>query len=78
MTAPTSVTVASSIGLRLRYLAQTIHDLGPNPLFQMMCEMSGSSAAMDKFERYGRLSLCIDLIEANGGRDLPPNIWVVK
>jgi hypothetical protein len=74
----TSLTIASSISLRLRYLAQTIHDLGPNPLFQMMCELSGSSEAMDRFERYGRLSLCIDLLEANGGRDLPPVVRLVK
>jgi hypothetical protein len=67
----TSATIASSIGLRLRYLAQCIHDLGPNPLYQMMCELSTSSAAMDRFERYGRLALCADLIEANGGRNLP-------
>jgi hypothetical protein len=75
---PTSATVASSIALRLRCLAQRIHDLGPNPLYQLMCELSTSSAAMAGFERYGRLSLCADLIEANGGTELPPSIWVVK
>ena len=78
MTAPTSLTIASSIALRLRYLAQSIHDLGPNPLYQMMCELNTSSAAMDRFERYGRLSLCADLIEANGGGALPPVIRIVK
>jgi hypothetical protein len=75
---PTSVTIASSIALRLRRLAQRIHDTGPNPLFQMMCEMSGSSTAMSAFERYGALSLYSDLIEAHGGRDLPPPVVRIK
>jgi hypothetical protein len=74
----TSATIASSISLRLRYLAKTIHDLGPNPLYQMMCELSGSSDAMDRFERYGSLALYADFIELNGGRDLPPSIVRIK
>jgi hypothetical protein len=76
MSAPTSLTIASSIALRLRCLAQRIHKLGPNPLFQMMCELSGSSDAMNKFERYGALSLYSDLIETYG-RDLPPPVRLV-
>jgi hypothetical protein len=78
MTTPTSVTIASSISLRLRCLAQRIHNLGPNPLFQMICELSASSAAMSAFERYGALSLYSDLIEICGGRDLPSSIRIVK
>jgi hypothetical protein len=78
MTAPTSLTIASSIALRLRCLAQRIHDLGPNSLFQMMAELSGSSDAMDKFERYGGLALYRDFLDAHGGRDLPPVIRIVK
>jgi hypothetical protein len=76
--APTSVTIASSIALRLRNLAQRIHDLGPNPLFQIMCEMSGSSAALDKFEQYGALTRHRDLIRAYSGDTLPPIIQIVK
>lgn len=78
MSAPTSLTIASSIALRLRCLAQRIHDLGPNPLYQMMAELSGSSAAMDKFERYGSLALHADLIHAYGGTELPPTLTRVK
>jgi hypothetical protein len=78
MSAATSLTIASSIALRLRCLAQRIHDLGPNPLFQMMCELSESSAAMNKFERYGGLALYRDFLDAHGGRDLPPVIRIVK
>jgi hypothetical protein len=76
----TAATVASSTALRLRCLAQRIHDLGPNPLFQMMCELSGSSVAMNCFERYGgALAAHGDLVAALGGLDLPPpRLWVVK
>ena len=52
--------------------------LGPNPLFQMMCELSGSSAATDCFERYGALTLYADMLEAFGGRDLPPAVRRIK
>jgi hypothetical protein len=75
---PTSTTIASSTAQRLRCLAGRIHQLGPNPLFQLMAELSGSSAAMDRFEAYGALILLSDFIKANGGRDLPPNLRVVK
>jgi hypothetical protein len=74
----TSATIASSVALRLRCVAQRIHDLGPNPLFQMMAELSGSSAAMDKFERYGGLALYRDFLDAHGGRDLPPLLHLIK
>lgn len=78
MTIPTSVTIESSIALRLRCLAQRIHDAGPNSLFQMMAELSGSSYAMDRFERYGSLALYADLLEAFGGRELRPLLHCVK
>jgi hypothetical protein len=75
----TSVTIESSIALRLRCLAQRIYDLGPYPLFQLFCELSGSSIALDRFEAYGSVALRHgDLIEALGGRELPPAIQIVK
>lgn len=74
----TSVTIELSIALRLRCLTQRIHDLGPNPLFQMLCEMSTAAGAMDRFERYGALALYADFIEALGGRELPPAIHLIK
>jgi hypothetical protein len=79
VTTPTAATVASSTSLRLRCLAQRIHDLGAYPLFQMMAELSESSTAMDAFERYGgALAAHGDLIRAFGGRDLPPILWRIK
>jgi hypothetical protein len=44
----------------------------------MMCEFSTSTAAMDRFERYGALGLHADFLAANGGTDLPPAVWRVK
>jgi hypothetical protein len=52
-----TATVASSTALRLRCLAQCIHALGPRPLFELMCELVGSSIAMDRFERIGAATL---------------------
>lgn len=72
----TSATLASSIALRLRHLAARVHALGPNPLFQMMCELSGSSAALARFEAYAALDA--DFIRAHGADKLPPNIRIVK
>jgi hypothetical protein len=72
---PTSTTIASSIALRLRYLAGRIHRLGPNPLFQLMAELSNSSAAMDRFAVYAALDA--EFIRARAG-DALPTMWVVK
>lgn len=72
----TSATLASSIALRLRHLAARVHALGPNPLFQMMCELSGSSAALARFEAYAALDA--DFIRSHGADKLPPNIRIVK
>lgn len=66
---PNSVTIASSISTRLRYVAGRIHALGPRPLFELLCEMSGSSAALDRFETYAALD--IDTPDRFGGHDLP-------
>jgi hypothetical protein len=76
--AVTSVTIASSISLRLRVLAQRISDLGARPLHEAMCEVVGGADPMTTFERHAALNVHIDLIRAYGGTELPPNIWVVK
>lgn len=77
MTTPTSLTIKSSIALRLRCLAQRIHLLGPRPLFEMMAEIAGTSAnALETFERYGRLDA--EFVHALGGDKLPPIVRRVR
>lgn len=75
-TAPTSLTIASSIAIRLRHLAGRIHGLGPRPLFELMCELSTSSAALDRFEAYAALDH--ETLARFGGHALPPPLRVVK
>jgi hypothetical protein len=75
----TSATTPSSTKLRLRAVTPRIRDLGDRPLFELLCELNGlSSAAMARIEAYAALTLYSDLIEAYGGRDLPPTMRVIK
>jgi hypothetical protein len=78
MTMPTSLTIASSIALRLRCLAPRIHALGVRPLYEFLCEVAGGADPVSRAEAYATLTLHADLIEAYGGTDLPPAIWRVK
>ena len=66
----TSVTLASSISIRVRYLAGRIDVLGPRPLFELLCELSASSAAIARLESYAAIDP--DVLDYFGGRDLPP------
>ncbi len=75
---PTSLTIASSITLRLRALAPRIYSLGPRPLYEAMCSLVGGADPMSTFESYGALGFYSDLIESHGGRDLSPTIRAVK
>jgi hypothetical protein len=74
----TSATIASSISLRLRVLAQRISSLGVRPLHEAMCEIAGGADPIPTFERYGALALHADFIKAYGGTDLPPTIVRIK
>ncbi len=65
----TSATLASSLSTRLRYLAGRIHSLGPRPIYELLCELSASSAAVARFEAYAALDP--DVLDQFGGRDLP-------
>ena len=76
MTAPTSLTIASSIALRLRCLAQRIHDLGPRPLFEAMCEIAGGADPVLTFENYGALPA--SFVRTYGGDRLPPHLRCIK
>jgi hypothetical protein len=75
----TSTTTPSSTKLRLSALTPRIRGLGDRPLYELFCELvSLSSATMDRLEAYGALGLHADLIEAHGGRDLPPVVRLIK
>ncbi len=78
MSFPTSTTIPSSTGLRLRCLARRIHGLGPRTLYELMCALSTSATAMPVFEQFGALAIYGDVIEAYGGRDLPPTLTLIK
>lgn len=72
-----SITIASSVTLRLHHLAGCIYPLGPRTLFELMREIaSASSAALDRFEAYARIDP--DVLDRFGGRDLPPTVRLIK
>jgi hypothetical protein len=75
---PTSTTLASSISLRLRCLAQRVHDLGPRAVHEAMCLVVGGADPMVTFEHFGAYSLHADSNRAYGNGALPPALWVVK
>jgi hypothetical protein len=75
----TSTTIPSTTALRLRALTPRLRQLGDRPLFELLCELNSlSSLAMSRIEAYAAISLHADLIEAHGGRDLPPTMRVIK
>jgi hypothetical protein len=77
MTQATSATIASSIALRLKHLAGRVHQLGPRPLFELMCELvGGSSDPLSRIEVYAGLDA--DIVRALGGADLPPHLYRIK
>jgi hypothetical protein len=73
---PTSATIASSIALRVRHLAERIHSLGPRPLFQLCCELVGGAPVMPRLETYAALDR--DVIRELGGDQFPPRLTVFK
>jgi hypothetical protein len=66
---PNSVTIASSVALRLRCLAGRIHSLGPRPLYELFCELSASPTVIARLETYA--SLDFETLDRFGGQDLP-------
>ena len=57
---------------RLRYLAGSIHTLGPRPLFELFRELDGGADLHERLERYAGLSAYHDFIRSHGGDLLPP------
>ena len=74
--ATTSLTIASSIAVRLRFVAGQIHKLGERPLYELLCELSNSSAALDRFEAYAAIDP--EILNRYGGHALPPTIRLIK
>jgi hypothetical protein len=72
----TSATIASSLSLRLRYVADRIYALGPRPLFELMCELAGGADPLQRFETYARLDS--DIVNDLGGCELPPVVKLVR
>jgi hypothetical protein len=74
MNAP--ITLASSLALRVRHLAQQIHKLGEAPLFYLLSELVAGSDPLPTLESYARLPA--DFIYALGGHHLPTLIHRIK
>jgi hypothetical protein len=72
----TSATIASSIALRVRALAIRIHDLGPRPLFELMCELAGGADPLSRLEAYGALDP--HTVSVLGGSEMPPTLYRIK
>jgi len=65
--------------VRLRFLAEQIHGLGPRPLFELPAENVCGAPSMERIERYARLNREHgDFIRANGGDQFPPKFLIVK
>ncbi len=72
----TSVTLPTSTAIRLRYLAQHLHDLGPRPTFELLCELVGGADPLDRLERYARLDPTV--VRKLGGAEIPSRLMVLK
>jgi hypothetical protein len=74
---PSSVTLPSSIALRLRHLATRLHQLGPRPLYEWAAEIiAGSTDPLGRLEVYGRLDP--QTLHALGADTLSPLIVCIK
>jgi hypothetical protein len=73
---PTSATIASSIALRVRYLAERIHSLGPRPTFELLCELVGGAPVMPRLETYAAIDR--DVVRELGGAEIPSQLIVLK
>jgi hypothetical protein len=72
-----SVTVASSIALRISALAVRLHRLGPRPIYEWACEVvAGSSNPLGRLEVFAALDP--HTVAVLGGDRMPPNIYRVK
>jgi hypothetical protein len=65
--------------VRLQYLVEQIHALGPYPLSHLLAEIIGGASPLPRIERYARLSRERGhFIRASGGDQFPPRIFIVN
>jgi hypothetical protein len=62
---------------RLRYLASTIHRLGPRSFFELLRELADGADLFDALERYARLAPLAGFIAGLNGDQLPPRARLV-
>lgn len=72
----TSLTIASSVALRIRALTQHLYRLGERPVFEWACEVGGGADPLARLERYAQLDP--DTVHVLGGDVLPPIIRRIK
>ena len=64
--------------VRLQYLVEQIHALGPYPLSHLLAELIGGAPPLPRIERYARLSREYGgFIRANGGNQFPGRFFVI-
>jgi hypothetical protein len=64
--------------VRLQYLVEQIHALGPYPLSHLLAELIGGASPLPRIERYARLSREYGgFIRANGGNQFPGRFFVI-
>jgi hypothetical protein len=64
--------------VRLRFLAEQIHGLGPRPLFELLAEIVSGAPSMERIERYAHLSREHgDFIRANDGDQFSGRFFVI-
>jgi hypothetical protein len=73
---PSSVTLASSTAVRLRYLAAHLHQLGSRPIFELLAEVAQGAPLIERLEVYARLDP--EIVHALGGDEMPPTIIRIK
>jgi hypothetical protein len=72
-------TAAAIDRVRLRFLAEQIHSIGPHGLFELFAELVSGAPTIDRIERYGRLAHEYGaFIRAHGGDQFPPRLFIVN
>jgi hypothetical protein len=75
---PRQVADPPSPAVRLQYLVEQIHALGPYPLSHLLAELIGGASPLPRIERYARLSREYGgFIRANGGNQFPGRFFVI-
>jgi hypothetical protein len=73
---PTSLTLASSVALRVRHLAGHLHALGPRATYEWACEVIGGADPLAGLGRYATLDP--EIVRALGADVLMPPLTVLS